>query len=138
MMKKTLILGIIGLVITISAAGLAYGATVSQPEPAKQSPMMNMDADRMNDMMKNSDTQQQCVSMMKNTEMQQSMMQMMRQPEMQAAMKQMLQKDAGFHQMMLDLVNSVDINAEHANADNQSQNAAVQPPDNPDHAAHHQ
>lgn len=41
------------------------------------------------------------------------MLNSMKQPEMQAAMKQMLQKDAGFHQVMLDLANSVDMNMDH-------------------------
>ncbi len=68
--------------------------------------------------------------------MQQAMIGIMKQPEMQAAMKQMLQRDAGFHQMMLDLVNSVDMNMDHGNTLRDSQ-----PTGNPsggfDHESHH-
>jgi protein CpxP len=135
MTKKTIfvLFGILAVAATIAFSTVP----VSAAEPAKQPPMMQpgqMDPKAMADMMKTPAMQKQCVEMMKSPEMQQTMMTVMKQPEMQAIMKQMLQKDAGFHQMMLDLVNSVDMNMDHG---------AMQPgtpsaPAAADHNSHHQ
>lgn len=114
---------IIALVGTFAVVGtIGYGLVAMQPgaaEPAKQPPAMlqTMDAKGMADMMSSPQMQQQCVEYMKSPEMQQAMIKTMKQPEMQAAMKQMLQRDAGFHQMMLDLVNSVDMSMDHGPVD---------------------
>jgi protein CpxP len=142
-MNKRLVIFIVGALIAVGALGFAFGpANVSAAEPAKQPPMTmqpgqmgNMDPKAMADMMKSPEMQKQCVEYMKSPEMQQAMMGIMKQPEMQAAMKQMLQSDAGFHQVMLDLVNSVDMNMDHGTAPPTSQ-----PSGNSagfDHGSHH-
>lgn len=116
-MKKSLMIWVLGGLITVSAVGLSFDANkVSAAEQPKQSQMMqmnNMDPKSMATMMNSPEMQKQCVDAMKDPQMQKAMIGVMKQPEMQAAMKQMLQQDAGFHQMMLDLVNSVDMNMEH-------------------------
>lgn len=115
-MSKRTVFAVIGIFVVVAAIGFG-AATVNAAEPAKQPPLMmqsgQVDPKAMADMMKTPEMQKQCVEMMKNPEMQQTMMNVMRQPEMQAIMKQMFQKDAGFHQMMLELVNSVDMNMDH-------------------------
>lgn len=138
-MNKKLFAAVTGALIAVGALGLAFGTTTgSAAEPAKQPPMMQpgqmgtIDPKAMADMMNSPEMQRQCVEMMKSPEMQQAMMGVMKQPEMQAAMKRMLQSDAGFHQMMLDLVNSVDMNMEHGKAPANGQTAA-----DFDHGSHH-
>lgn len=140
-MTKKKILALIGALAVVGAVGLGFGATsVGAAEPAKQLSMTmqgqmmgNKDPKAMATMMNTPEMQQRCVEYMKSPEMQQAMIRTMKQPEMQAAMKQMLQRDAGFHQMMLDLVNSVDMNMDHGNTD------APSPGGGPaGHNAHHQ
>jgi hypothetical protein len=143
-MNKKLILGVAGALIGVAALGFAFGAgTGSAAEPAKQAPVImqpgqmgTMDPKAMAGMMQSPELQKQCVEYMKNPEMQQAMISTMKQPEMQAAMKQMLQRDAGFHQMMLDLVNSVDMNMDHGNTLRDSQPAG-NPSGGFDHESHH-
>ena len=101
---------VIGLTL-VSAAGT--NAQQGSQMPMMQGQGMNMDAKAMSDMMKTPDMQKKCVEYMKDPEMQKTMIGIMKQPEMQSAMKQMLQQDPSFHQMMLDLVNSVDMNMDH-------------------------
>lgn len=142
-MNKKKIIALVGVLAVVGAAGFGLGATTKgAAAPAKQPPMMmqgnqmgNMDAKTMADMMNSPQMQKQCVEYMKSPEMQQAMIGTMKQPEMQAAMKQMLQRDAGFHQMMLDLVNSVDMNGDHGNMpmDSQSSNGGQS-----SHGMHHQ
>jgi hypothetical protein len=123
-MKKSLMIWVLGGLITVSAIGLSFDANkVSAADQPKQAQTMqgqdmmqgmkNMDPKSMAAMMNSPEMQKQCVDAMKDPQMQKAMINVMKQPEMQAAMKQMLQQDAGFHQMMLDLVNSVDMNMEH-------------------------
>ncbi len=139
-MNKKFVARIAVALVSVVTLGFAIGpAAGSAAEPAKQPPMMmlgnqvgSMDPKDMVDMMKSPETQQQCIGMMKSPEMEQSMMGVMIQPEMQAAMKQMLQRDAGFHRMMLDLVNSVDINADHGNTSGKGS-----PSNGFDHGSHH-
>ncbi|MDR7868863.1 MAG: hypothetical protein RIN56_18875 [Sporomusaceae bacterium] len=140
-MNKKLIAGIAVALVSVVALSFTFGTTTgSAAEPAKQPPMMmqpgNMDPKAMAEQMKSPEMQKQCVEMMRSPEMQQAMMGMMKQPEMQAAMKQMLQRDAGFHQMMLDLVNSVDINADHGNTSGNNQPSGS-PSTGFDHGSHH-
>lgn len=137
-MKKAWKVWLIGslVAVTVLGSGIAMAAEhgkQNMPMPG-QMMMGNMDSKAMAEMMKTPEMQKQCVEMMKSPEMQQTMMTVIKQPEMQAAMKQMLQKDAGFHQMMLDLVNSVDMNAEHNHGP-----SAEQPPVTKDagHSTHH-
>lgn len=122
-MNKKMSVWIIGGLITASVIGFGFVSTGSAAESKQQMPMQqgahtgmmgNMDPKAMADMMNSPEMQKQCVEMMKNPEMQKSMMNMMKLPEMQGMMKQMLQQDMGFHQMMTDLVNSVDMNSDHS------------------------
>jgi hypothetical protein len=126
MKKKILIVTVIALL----AAGAAFAAE-KQAAPMPGPMMGTTDPKAMAEMMQSPAMQQQCVELMKSADMQQAMMGMMKLPEMQAAMKQMLQKDAGFHQVMLDLVNAVDINADHSHGP-----AAAPAPSG--HGSHHQ
>ncbi len=143
-MNKKLIAGVAVALVSVAALGFAFGtSTGSAAEPAKQPQMMtqgnqmgNMDPKAMADMMKTPEMQKQCVEIMKSPEMQQAMISTMQQPEMQAAMKQMLQSDAGFHQMMLDMVNSVDMNTDHGTKPSTTNDATA--PAASDHNAHHQ
>ena len=140
-MNNKLIAGVAVVLVAVAAFGFAFGtSTGSAAEPAKRSPMMmqpgQMDPKAMAEMMNSPEMQKQCIEMMKNTDMQQAMMGMMKQPEMQAVMKQMLQKDAGFHQMMLDLVNSVDMNMDHG--DMQINKNTAPAPAASSHSSHHQ
>jgi periplasmic protein CpxP/Spy len=141
-MKKRLMIWVLGGLIAVSAVGMSFGAkVVSAADQGKQSQMMQgnqgmmQDPKAMADMMKSPDMQKQCLELMKNPEMQKAMIDMMKQPEMQAAMKQMLQRDMKFHQMMLDLVNSVDMNMDHAQSDSQMMPGDSMP--GMDHSAHH-
>lgn len=135
-MTKKRIVALIGVLAIIGATGYGLGAAqTGAAEPAKQPPavMQNVDPKSMTDMMNSPQMQQQCVEYMKSPEMQKAMIDTMKQPEMQAAMKQMLQRDAGFHQMMLDLVNSVDMNMDHGTVDAPSANGGPS-----SHNMHHQ
>ncbi len=125
-MKKKLAIWVVGGLITVSVAGLGVSpATASAAQKAPQAcetqtnqmgamMMGNMNPKAMAEMMKTPEMQKQCIEMMKNPEMQKAMKDVMRTPEMQGIMKQMLQQDMSFHQMMSDLVNSVDMNSDHS------------------------
>lgn len=79
-----------------------------------------------------SDMLKQCSEGLQQPEMQNRMKEMMQQPEMQAAIKAMMQQDAQFHQMMLDLVNSVETPESH------EYGAVTQPAaEDDEHANHH-
>lgn len=110
-MNKTLVMWVVGSVITISAIGLGFNATVNAAEkeagkPAMQQGMMmpgdkqmgSMDDGSMADKMKSGDMQKNCMEMMKSPEMQANMKEMMKDmmkdmmknPEMQGQMKEMM------------------------------------------------
>ena len=120
-MKKAVKGWIIGGLVAVSIFGYGFTMNIAcaaeQSKPATtqdQTCQTNpMDSKAMINMMTSSDFQQRCLEIMKNPEMRQTMINMMKQPEMQTAMKQMMQQDMSFHQMMIDLVNSVDINMDH-------------------------
>lgn len=149
-MKKALKIWLVGGLVAVSALGAGLALAAEKPADQGKQGMMqvmqsgqmdNIDPKAMADMMNTPEMQKQCVETMKNPEMQKAMMGIMKQPEMQAAMKQMLQQDAGFHQMMLDLVNSVDMNMDHGNMPanvQQSGNAPAGQQQGIDHASHHQ
>lgn len=109
-----------------------------KPGVMLQGQMGNLDPKDMADKMKTPEMQKQCVDMMKIPEMQQAMIGVMKQPEMQATMKKMLQQDPAFHQMMLDLVNSVDMNMDHGNMTPNSQPSIGNRQTGLDHNSHHQ
>lgn len=141
---KTVKVWLIGSLVAVSimGAGIATAADKStdsgKPGVMMQGQMSNLDPKAMADKMKTSEIQKQCVDMMKSPEMQQAMIGVMKQPEMQAAMKQMLQQDPAFHQMMLDLVNSVDMNMDHGNMTPNSQPSTGNLQTGMDHNSHHQ
>lgn len=96
---------IIGGIVTASAMGLGFNATVGSAaekevaKPAMQGMMMpgdnkmgTMDSNTMGDMMKNGDMQKHCMEMMKSPEMQAKMQEMMKNPEMQSMMKDMMKE----------------------------------------------
>ncbi|MDR3591751.1 MAG: hypothetical protein P4N41_19020 [Negativicutes bacterium] len=147
-MKKRMMIWVLGGLIAVSAAGFGFGASVaSAADAAGQAPMKHdgmMDGKgmmqypkAMAEMMKSPEMQKQCLEMMKSPEMQKTMIDMMKQPEMQAAMKQMMQKDMAFHQMMLDLVNSVDMNMDHGSGDGMMMPGGAMPMDHSGHDMHH-
>lgn len=123
-MKKSLKLSVIGGFVAISIMGYGFATPVANAADAtSHSTMMQggqMDPKMMADMMATPEFQQRCIENMKKPEMQQMLIKLMKQPEMQAAMKQMMQRDMTFHQMMLDLANSVDMNMDHGNMTNDS------------------
>lgn len=143
-MNKRIAAWVVGGLVTISVSGLGFNQTIANAaERTQQMPMLqssqmgNMDPKAMIEMMKSPEMQKQCIEMMKNPEMQKAMKDIMRTPEMQGIMKQMLEQDMGFHQMMSDLVNSVDMSSDHSMPQQQSelpQNNAKQT----SHNAHHQ
>lgn len=140
-MNKKLAVWVVGGLITASLVGTGVNQTVARAaEKVQQAPMnqtnqmMTMDAKSMAEMMKNPEMQKQCIDMMKNPEMQKAMRDMMKTPEMQGVMKQMLQQDMGFHQMMADLVNSVDMNSDHV----MPQPTTPQDNSTKGHTSHHQ
>lgn len=124
-MKKKLAVLVVGGLVSASALGFGVSPSIASaaekvPQPctvqANQGAMMGtMDPKVMAEMMKTPEMQKQCIEMMKNPEMQKAMKDVMKTPEMQGVMKQMLQQDMSFHQMMSDLVNSVDMASEHSN-----------------------
>jgi len=90
-MKKQVTMWVVGGIITASAMGLGFNATVgnaAEKEVAKpgmhdgmmqgENKMGNMDHAAMGDMMKNGDMQKHCTEMMKNPEMQSMMKEMMK------------------------------------------------------------
>lgn len=144
-MDKKLTAWVVGGLITASVIGSGFNTAVgSAAEKSPQMQMMqtsqtgtmvgNMDPKAMADMMKTPEMQKQCIEMMKNPEMQKAMKDIMKTPEMQGVMKQMLQQDMGFHQMMSDLVNSVDMNSDHSMPE---QPAGSQNPSSMGGGAHH-
>jgi len=142
-MKKKIAALVIGGLVTVSAIGFGYSAYAAEKN-AEQKPAMhnmmqdgkmgNMDDKAMGDMMKDAEMQKQCLEMMKSPEMQQGMKDMMKTPEMQVMMKQMLQSDPELHKIMLDLVNSVDMNEHSHDTVTTASNSAPAT----DHSAHHQ
>lgn len=103
-MKKKLVIWAIGGIVTASAMGLGFKATVGSAaeketvKPPMQGMMMqgehkmgNMDPNAMADMMKNGDMQKHCMEMMKSPEMQSMMKEMMKSPEMQSMMTEAMQ-----------------------------------------------
>lgn len=140
-MSKKITAFFIGALVTGSLIGLGFNPTVGfAAEKSHQTPMMqtnqmgNIDAKSMADMVKNPEMQGQFIDMMRSPEMQKAMIDVMRSPQMQGIMRQMLQQDMNFHQVMSDLVNSVDMNSAHnmpnskASQDNSKKSG---------HSAHH-
>jgi len=104
-MNKKLAMWVVGGLVTASAMGLGFNATVGSAaeketvKPAVQGMMMPgenkmgaMDPNAMGDMMKNGDMQKHCMEMMKSPEMQSMMKEMMKTPEMQSMMKDVMQE----------------------------------------------
>ncbi|SDD71385.1 GerD family protein [Sporomusa acidovorans] len=144
-MKKKLAMLVVGGLVSASVLGFGVSPSIASaaekvPQPctmqANQTGAMmgTMDPKAMAEMMKTPEMQKQCIEMMKNPEMQKAMKDVMKTPEMQSVMKQMLQQDMSFHQMMSDLVNSVDMTSDHSNS-----TQAEQPSGNPSdgHSGHH-
>jgi len=90
-MKKQVTMWVVGGIITVSAMGLGFNATVgnaAEKETAKpamhdmmmqgENKMGTMDHNAMGDMMKNGDMQKHCMEMMKTPEMQSMMKEMMK------------------------------------------------------------
>ena len=105
-MNKKLAMWVVGALVTASAMGLGFSATVGSAaekeavKPAVQGTMMQgdnkmgaMDPNAMDDMMKNGDMQKHCMEMMKSPEMQAMMKEMMKTPEMQSMMKEVIQEN---------------------------------------------
>jgi hypothetical protein len=144
-MNKKFAVYLMGGLLAVAAIGFSFATVTNAAEKNPPAQMMqsnqmgtmmgSMDPKAMAEMMKSPEMQKQCIEMMKSPEMQQAMKDVMKAPEMQGVMKQMLQQDMGFHQMMADLVNSVDMNSEHGM---QHQQAAIPENTQPmDHSAHH-
>jgi len=117
--NKKIIPYVVGGLLTISViafgfAGMTNAAEKSQPSMMQAGHMDNIDPKAMASMMNSPQMQQQCLEMMKSPEMQQAMKDMLKTPQMQGIMKQMLQQDMDFHQVMSDLVNSVDMSSDHS------------------------
>lgn len=146
-MNKKIAVYVMGGLLTISAIGFGFTNITSAAEKKPQEQMMQsnqmgdmmgkMDPKAMAEMMKSPEMQKQCIEMMKNPEMQQAMKEIMKAPEMQGMMKQMLQQDMAFHQMMADLVNSVDMNSDHTMQPQGQQPATSENATPVDHGAHH-
>lgn len=125
-------------VLGFGFAGVTSAAAKEAPAQAMQPNQMgNMDPKAMAERMQSPEMQKQCVEMMKNPEMQQAMKEIMMKPEMQGMMKQMLLQDMAFHQMMTDLVNSVDMNSDHAMQPQGQQPAMPENAQPMGHGAHH-
>ncbi len=118
-MNKKLAVWVVGGLITAAVfggAGAINSTTASAAEKTEQTCDM---ATKQKGMMGNMDAkemQKQCLEMLKDPEMQKAMKEVMKTPEMQAMMKQMLQQDMSFHQLMSDLVNSVDMSSDHGDS----------------------
>ncbi|TWH52116.1 hypothetical protein [Sporomusa sp. KB1] len=145
-MNKKMAIWVVGGLITASVFGLGVSPTITsaaeknsqtcETQTDQMGAMMEkMDAKAMAQMMTSPEMYKQCIEMMKSPEMQKAMKDVMKTPEMQASMKQMLQQDMSFHQMMSDLVNSVDMDSDHSTAQQVEQS-----PGNPssDHSGHHE
>ena len=102
-MNKKLAMWVIGGIVTASAMGLGFHATVSAAEKQAVSTAMHgnmvmqdenkmgtMDHNAMGDMMKSGDMQKHCMEMMSSPEMQAKMQEMMKTPEMLSMMKEMM------------------------------------------------
>lgn len=101
--------------ITFGFSGMTNAAEKSQAPAMKSGHMMDtVDPKAMADRMNSPEMQEQCAAMMQSPEMQQAMKNMLKTPQMQGVMKQMLQQDMEFHQVMSDLVNSVDMSSDHS------------------------
>ena len=117
-MNKKLAVWVVGGFITAAV----FGAGASNPTIASAADKTAQTCDvatNQKGMMGNMDAkemQKQCLEMLKDPEMQKAMKDVMKTPEMQAMMKQMLQQDMGFHQLMSDLVNSVDMSSDHGDS----------------------
>ncbi|MDF2875136.1 MAG: hypothetical protein K0R22_1819 [Sporomusa sp.] len=130
-MNKKIATLVIGGLVTAAVFGVGISPTsVGAAEKTSQTceaqtnqmgAMGKMNPEAMVAMMKTPEMQKQCLEMMKNPEMQKMMREVMKTPEMQGIMKQMLQQDMGFHQMMSDLVNSVDMNSDHSGPQQEEQ-----------------
>jgi periplasmic protein CpxP/Spy len=144
-MNKKLAIWVVGGLATASVFGLGVSPTIANA--AEKNPqacemqtdqmgamMEKMDAKAMAQMMTSPEMHKQCVEMMKSPEMQKAMKDVMKTPEMQGIMKQMLQQDMSFHQMMSDLVNSVDMDSDHSSSQMVEQ-APVNSSDG--HSGHH-
>lgn len=140
-LKKLLPL-VLGGMITVGALGGGLMVSIGNAAENKQPQSQNQtcQTEDKDGMMKhadmtNSDTDmiKQCSGGMQQPEMQNRMKEMMQQPEMQAAIKAMMQQDAQFHQMMLDLVNSVETPENHDHGAISSQPAT----NDDEHAKHH-
>ena len=125
-MNKKFTIWAVGSLLTAAVLtggfSLAIAGAAEKPAPAacetqadQPGAMMGkMNPQAMAEMMKTPAMQKQCLDMMKNPAMQQAMKDMLKTPEMQGVLKQMLQQDMGFHQMLTDLVNSVDMDSDHS------------------------
>lgn len=140
MNRKKFIPWIIGGMLTVAVAGAGIITAVGNAaeKPAQNQAcqdMMNYDADAPGaaGMMNDPDMEKQCTGMMAQPGMQQDMKETMQQPHMQASMKAMMQQDAKFHQMMLDLVNSVEAPENHDHGAETDEPAASED----EHAKHH-
>ncbi|SMC44423.1 GerD family protein [Sporomusa malonica] len=144
-MNKKFAIWVVGGLVTASMFGLGISPTIAQaaekvPQTCETQTnqmgamMGNLNPKAMAEMMKTPEMQKQCIEMMKNPEMQKAMKDVMKTPEMQGIMKQMLQQDMSFHQMMSDLVNSVDMSSDHSGPQQ-----VEQTPSNPSnaHSGHH-
>jgi len=106
-MKKKLTMWVIGGIVTVSAMGLGFNATVGSAAEKEavhiemhgdmmmqdENKLGTMDHNAMGDMMKNGDMQKHCMEMMKSPEMQSMMKEMMKTPEMQSMMKEVMQEN---------------------------------------------
>ena len=144
-MNKKLTIWVVGGLVTASVFGLGISSTIASA--AEKNPqaceaqtnqmgamMGSMDPKAMAEMMKSPEMLNQCIEMMKSPEMQKTMKDVIKTPEMQGIMKQMLQQDMSFHQMMSDLVNSVEMESDHGGPQQVEQS-----PGNPSngHSGHH-
>ncbi|WP_425058165.1 hypothetical protein SCACP_28110 [Sporomusa carbonis] len=133
-MNKKIAVYVMGGLLTVSAIGFGFANITSAAE--KNPPAQMMQSNQMDNMMGNMDPKAMA-EMMKSPEMQKQCVEMMKNPEMQGMMKQMLQQDMAFHQMMADLVNSVDMNSDHTMQPQQQQPAVPEDDQPTDHSVHH-
>jgi len=109
MKMKRVLPWVLGGMVTVAALG--WGANteiVSAEEHDHKHGQQQMQQEMMQDGKQMMDPKMM-QDMMKDPAMHKQCMDMMQQPEMQSMMKEMMQKDGQFHKMMLDLVNSVEI-----------------------------
>lgn len=133
-MNKKIIPYVIGGLF-ISSVAFGFSSMTNAAEKSQLPAMMqsghmgNMDPKAMAERMNSPEMQEQCTVMMQSPEMQQAMKNMLKTPQMQSVMKQMLQQDMEFHQVMADLVNSVDMTSDHSIAESGTQMSG--------HSSHH-